>query len=306
MDELTSKKIPLVSVGMPVFNGEKYIREALDSLLVQTFTDFELIISDNASTDNTEAICKEYVNKDARIRYVRQPENRGGAANFRFVLDEADGEYFMFMAHDDIRELTWIEKAVDFLVLNPSTILCASDVMVMDEDVKVFRTEKLTRIYPHNAWQDSRKYFFEIPTSNIFFSIYGMYRTEILRTHYYDNKGIWWKGIVTNSEVPFLARLALVGRIVALPEVLQSYRLHKDSTFKREFRTLNILDFIILRFTIIIMLLRIIFSKSRDNIFEKASLVFTVLRSASLGAIMKFVFRLVRYSLRKLENLHQP
>jgi len=92
---------PKVSIGMPVYNGEPFIREALDSLLAQTFTDFELIISDNASTDGTEAICREYAARDARIRYVRQAENRGVGANFKFVLEEAVGGYFMWTAVDD-------------------------------------------------------------------------------------------------------------------------------------------------------------------------------------------------------------
>lgn len=93
---------PKVSIGMPVYNGENFIKEALDSLLAQTFTDFELIISDNASTDETEAICQDYAAKDMRIRYIRQTENRGAIANFKFVLDEAVGEYFMWAAADDI------------------------------------------------------------------------------------------------------------------------------------------------------------------------------------------------------------
>ena len=93
---------PVVSIGMPVYNGEKYIREALDSLLTQTFTDFELIISDNASMDGTEEICQKYAAKDSRIRYVRQSENRGAMANFQFVLDEARGKYFMWATHDDL------------------------------------------------------------------------------------------------------------------------------------------------------------------------------------------------------------
>jgi glycosyltransferase involved in cell wall biosynthesis len=94
--------VPKVSIGMPVYNGELYIREALDSLLAQTFTNFELIISDNASTDGTEAICNEYATSDARIRYVRHSVNRGAIVNFQFVLDEAIGEYFMWAAADDI------------------------------------------------------------------------------------------------------------------------------------------------------------------------------------------------------------
>ncbi len=103
------KLYPKVSIGMPVYNGEPFIREALDSLLAQTFTDFELVISDNASTDDTEVICREYAAKDKRIRYVRQPENRGALPNFRFVLDEAVGEYFMWAAADDVWSLNWIE-----------------------------------------------------------------------------------------------------------------------------------------------------------------------------------------------------
>jgi len=98
---VTEKKIPQVSIGMPVFNGEKFIRDALDSLLAQTFADFELIISDNASTDSTAEICREYCKKDDRLRYFRQNENIGAVANFQFVLDSARSEIFMWAAHDD-------------------------------------------------------------------------------------------------------------------------------------------------------------------------------------------------------------
>jgi glycosyltransferase involved in cell wall biosynthesis len=104
-----AKPKPQVSIGMPVYNGAKFIREALDSLLAQTFTDFELIISDNASTDGTEAICREYAAKDVRVRYVRQAQNRGAIANFQYVLDEAVGGYFMWAAADDVWGLSWIE-----------------------------------------------------------------------------------------------------------------------------------------------------------------------------------------------------
>ena len=101
--------IPKVTIGMPVYNGERHIREALNSLLAQSFKDFELIISDNASTDSTGSICREYTHRDERIRYVRQSENRGIVANFQFVLDEARGEYFMWAAHDDVWDARWIE-----------------------------------------------------------------------------------------------------------------------------------------------------------------------------------------------------
>lgn len=98
-----------VSIGMPVYNGEAFIHEALDSLLTQTYPDFELIISDNASDDRTGTICKEYAAKDSRVRYVRQSKNLGALGNFKFVLDEAVGEYFMWAAADDVWALNWIE-----------------------------------------------------------------------------------------------------------------------------------------------------------------------------------------------------
>lgn len=92
---------PLVSIGMPVYNGERSIREALDSLLAQGYDNFELIISDNASTDATAAICREYLSKDKRISYFRNDCKVGQMANFRLVLDRARGAYFMWAAVDD-------------------------------------------------------------------------------------------------------------------------------------------------------------------------------------------------------------
>jgi glycosyltransferase involved in cell wall biosynthesis len=113
---MTDTKKPTVSIGMPVYNGAKYIKEALDSLLAQTYTDFELIISDNASTDSTQAICEEYASKDNRIRYIRQNENIGAVKNFQFVLDESVGEYFMWAAHDDLWGKSFIDNALNLLL----------------------------------------------------------------------------------------------------------------------------------------------------------------------------------------------
>lgn len=111
----TTQGLPRVSIGMPVYNGKNHIREALDSLLAQTFSDFELIISDNASTDGTGAICREYVSRDPRIRYVRQAENKGAVANFKAVLDEAQCKYFMWAAHDDEWGCSYLREAAAVL-----------------------------------------------------------------------------------------------------------------------------------------------------------------------------------------------
>jgi len=94
--------VPRLSIGLPVYNGEKYLAEALDALLGQTYADFELIISDNASTDGTERICREYLARDPRIRYIRQPVNVGASPNHNIVFTESRGELFKWASYDDL------------------------------------------------------------------------------------------------------------------------------------------------------------------------------------------------------------
>jgi glycosyltransferase involved in cell wall biosynthesis len=118
--------LPTVSIGMPVYNGEKTLIVALDSILSQTFSDFELIISDNASTDTTEDICRRYAINDSRIRYVRQKENLGAARNFNYVLNEARAEYFMWAASDDVKSPDFLEHNYSFLENNPDYVASTS------------------------------------------------------------------------------------------------------------------------------------------------------------------------------------
>jgi glycosyltransferase involved in cell wall biosynthesis len=127
-------KHPKVSIGMPVYNGGSSIQQAIESILTQTFTDFELIISDNASTDDTEAICRLYEKRDARIRYVRHEKNRGSSANFQFVLDEAVGEYFMWAAADDVRSDSFLALNVKFLEDNIDFVASTSPVRTDSSD----------------------------------------------------------------------------------------------------------------------------------------------------------------------------
>jgi glycosyltransferase involved in cell wall biosynthesis len=124
MEKKTEK--PIVSVGMPVYNGEKYIVKLLDSLLSQTFKNIEIIISDNASTDDTGRIIKEYSKKDRRVTCFSQKENIGIVANYNFVLKKARGEYFLWSACDDYWDETAIEKFVSVLENNPDVSLVSS------------------------------------------------------------------------------------------------------------------------------------------------------------------------------------
>lgn len=129
-----TNKTPLVSIGMPVFNGGKYLEEALLSLQRQTLSDFELIISDNASTDNTQDICRFYVTRDSRIRYIRHSENIGPLANFQHVLSEASGKYFMWAAHDDRWHPDFIKRLTLTLDSNPESALSFSNYIVKNLD----------------------------------------------------------------------------------------------------------------------------------------------------------------------------
>ena len=111
MDE----RVAAVSVGLPVYNGARYLPAAIDSLLSQTFEDFELIISDNGSTDETERICRGYAARDPRVRYVRSDVNRGLLWNFRNVLELARAPRFKWMAHDDICAPEFLRRCMEEL-----------------------------------------------------------------------------------------------------------------------------------------------------------------------------------------------
>ncbi len=115
--------IPIVSVGMPVYNGQEFLRDSIQSILEQTFTDFELIISDNASTDETPKICQEFAAGDPRVRYYRNPENVGASDNYNAVFRHARGAYFKWASGNDLCERTFLEKCVAALDRRPDAVL---------------------------------------------------------------------------------------------------------------------------------------------------------------------------------------
>jgi glycosyltransferase involved in cell wall biosynthesis len=124
--------IPSLSVGLPVYNGENYLAESLDALLGQTYENFELIISDNASTDGTADICRQYEKQDSRIRYIRQPHNIGCAPNHNFLIREARGELFKWASHDDLYARDLLERCVQALDEYPRVVLAHSWTAMID------------------------------------------------------------------------------------------------------------------------------------------------------------------------------
>lgn len=126
---------PTLSVGMPVYNGEQFIREALDSILSQSLADFEVVISDNASTDATEDICRDYASRDHRIRYLRNAENLGATANYNVVARRSTGKYFKWASSNDICRPSFFEKCVAVLEDRDDVILCYPRTRLFESDL---------------------------------------------------------------------------------------------------------------------------------------------------------------------------
>ena len=140
-----------ITIGLPLYNGEKTLRRTLDSLLQQTFTDFILIISDNGSTDSSSKICLEYQKKDNRIKYFFKKNTVSWVWNFIFLVDKADTEYFVWVADDDYWEKDFIEKNISFLNSNPKYVGSVSDVKHFGkylDNYLIDKNEKFNFVHP--------------------------------------------------------------------------------------------------------------------------------------------------------------
>jgi glycosyltransferase involved in cell wall biosynthesis len=222
---------PTVTIGMPVFNGERYIRQAIDSVRAQTFEDFEFLISDNASTDATAAICREYAEKDRRIRLIRQEQNLGPFGNFKFVTDQASGDLLVWLAHDDVLEARFVEQTRLFMEQNPNAVLVCADVRVIDERGTETGIEELCGIREWIDWPRRCAEFFKFPISNVYLAIYGMMRTDVCRAAL---NAVRPPKYMAQIELPILARFAAAGEIASIPRVLRSYRRHDASLYHSE------------------------------------------------------------------------
>jgi glycosyltransferase involved in cell wall biosynthesis len=224
-------EVPTISIGLPVYNGERFIREALDSVLRQTFTDFELIISDNNSSDTTQEICRSYAARDWRLKYIRQEKNQGGFWNFCFVAQQAMGQFFTWLAHDDILEPQFLERTVQYMLRNPRTVVATSDFAIIDESGSKLRIDKLDELRDSLCWEIRRMPFFEFAYPNIHLCFYGLIQTKVCKSVLAELRE---PKMMTGSEHPFLARFAAAGEIVALPEVLRKYRSHDAGVYLTE------------------------------------------------------------------------
>jgi glycosyltransferase involved in cell wall biosynthesis len=210
-----------VSIAMPVHNGERYLAQSIESLLGQSFGDFEFVISDNASTDDTERICRRFAAADSRIRYVRRNENIGGPANFRYVFSLCTGAYHKWSTADDYWHPHFLREAVGVLDANPGVVLCYPKTRLVDA------TGAALEDYADDLDLDNespRERFLElyrrIGLCNAHLGLIrrsAMLRTRLIATH-------------PVSDVDFLGEMALRGKFHVLPEIRFFRRFHPASS----------------------------------------------------------------------------
>jgi glycosyltransferase involved in cell wall biosynthesis len=211
-----------VSIGLPVYNGENYVREAIESILSQTFEDFELIISDNASTDQTEEICRSYAIQDERIRYFRNQENLGASSNYKRVFDLASGEFFKWAAHDDLCLPGFVSRCVEVLDHDPTVVLCYARTITIDSAGKF---AKKWDARPEFGSEVPHRRFREVFVPTETFPIWGLIRTNILRK-------TPLLGNYPEHDLPLLTELSLYGRFYEIPEFLFLSREHKQRSVR--------------------------------------------------------------------------
>ena len=211
---------PRLSIGFPVFNGEQYLAEALDSLLNQTFTDFELILSDNASTDSTPAICQHYAAQDERVRYYRNPYNIGAMQNWYRTFALSSGEYFTGAAHDDRYAPEFLQKCVAVLDREPTVVLCYTKTKIIDQDGNV--TRDFTVAIDTTSPKPHVRLYNVIGVDYLCIQLFGVVRASAFgRTRPYTG----YYGCDRNT----LAELSLLGRVWEIPEYLFYHRLHPQA-----------------------------------------------------------------------------
>lgn len=217
---------PLVSIGMPVYNGESFLENALNSILAQTFRDFELIISDNASTDQTEAICRRYANADPRIRYVRNPQNMGAGWNFDRVAELATGKYFKWACYDDLCALDFLQRCIEILEQDPKTVLAYPKTLIIDEHGdEIEKYEDRFHLQASQPAARFKAYHLLVRNGNECHPFHGLMRRDVLAN-------LLPLGSYPSSDLVLLGKLAIHGKFYEVPSYLFWKRDHPQTSVR--------------------------------------------------------------------------
>lgn len=211
---------PRVSVGIPVYNGERYLAETIECVLGQTFSDLELIISDNGSTDRTKDIAESYAARDSRVRFVRSEVNRGAAWNYQRALELSRGEYFRWAPADDLFAPNSVAECVATLDANPDAVLCYPQTELIDSSGKVLRPyqDNLNLCSPDPV-ERFRQGLAQIRMVNV---IYGLMRADLLRQ-------TRLMGTFVGADEVLVLELSLCGRFIEVPTSRFYRRIHENA-----------------------------------------------------------------------------
>jgi len=212
---------PIVTVGVPVRNGARFLCDTLDSLLRQTYSNFELIISDNASSDNTDKIAIAYASADKRVRYHRHEKNVGISGNYNYLASAARGTYFKWAAGDDLCEPTFLARCVDILDNNADVVLAYAKTRFIDDTGAPLEYSDPGFDLRSSSAKDRLKYV--IFAGHWVNAIFGLIRTSTLRQTRLLPK-------YAGGDYPFLGELAVRGKLVEVPEPLFVRRIHSDAS----------------------------------------------------------------------------
>ncbi|MCX7734873.1 MAG: glycosyltransferase [bacterium] len=202
---------PLVSIGMPTYNGARFIRQTLDYLLAQDYKNFELIVSDNASEDETQQIVLDYAKKDKRIKYYRNDVNLGMAENFKRVFELSSGKYFMWASDHDLHHPTFISRCVEILEKNPNVVLVYSKSIYIDHEGKELGPIYLNQMDTRGLPEVQR--FLHVLWNTDFFAVYGLIRRQALERTKIIRK-VW------SPDYVLLLELSLIGEFMRIPDIL--------------------------------------------------------------------------------------
>jgi glycosyltransferase involved in cell wall biosynthesis len=221
----------IVSIGLPVFNGDNFLEVAIESILAQTYPNFELIISDNGSTDLTPQICKSFALQDKRVKYHRYDENRGASWNFNNVFRLSSGSYFKWASHDDLLMPEFLEECLKVLENDDEVSLAFSRAEVVDVHGQKVRD------YEHHlpafiSDDPLERYQAAVYGEHHFLSIFGLMRTETLSKT--DLIGGY-----ASSDVVLLGQLSLVGKIATVDKPLFQWRSHSEQSMEKVFKGNN-------------------------------------------------------------------
>jgi glycosyltransferase involved in cell wall biosynthesis len=215
-----SASSPCVSVCLPVYNGERHIHKAIRSILNQTFEDFELIISDNASTDGTHQICRKVATQDRRVCYVRGERNRGLAWNFNWASTLAWGRYLVWIGHDDVMAPDFISRCVEAMEGDSDAVLCFTNANYIDDTETIVTPVDLMN--PGES-ESAAERFSRVLYDGRCDPICGLMKTQVLRETRLH-------GAYADSDRVLLAEMCFRGRFHFIPDRLFSRRMHALQT----------------------------------------------------------------------------